>query len=116
MAVVKIEIPKFPRAGPSKEGTGWAYEQWRIDMGLGEGSSGSDDSTEMSYQEGCRRAAAERTKPLEQGLNMTGKGNWLVDAEERAKHFGEVEPPDHDRSPWEICIHVTVTGYSEFTC
>ena len=41
-------------------------------MGLGEGPSDSGDSTEESNQEGCRRAAAERTKLFEQGLAMTG--------------------------------------------
>ena len=61
-------------------------------------------------------AAAERTKRLKQGLAITGKGHWLVDAEACAKLLGEVEPSDLAQFPWEICTHVTVTGYSENSC
>ena len=85
-------------------------------MGLGEGASDSGDSTEKHHQEECRRAAAERTKRHKQGLAMMGKEYWLVDAEARAKLLGEVEPPDPDQPPWGIEIHVTVTGYNEFSC
>ena len=44
---------------------------------------------------------------------MMGKENWPVDAEARAKLLGEVASSDLDQFPWEICIHITVTGYSE---
>ena len=43
---------------------------------------------------------------------MKGVMYWLVDAETCFKVLGEVEPPDLDQFPWGICIHVTVTGYS----
>ena len=39
-------LPKFLRAGLSKEDAGWAHEQGRFDMDLGKGGSDSDDSTE----------------------------------------------------------------------
>ena len=107
---------KFPRTGPLKKGAGWAHEQGWFDMGLDEGSSESDDSTEKHHQEECRRAAAERTKRLKLGLAMTGKEYWLAGAKARARPIGEVEPSDRDQSPWEIFIHFTVTGYSESSC
>ena len=109
-------LPKFPKTRLSKEGAGRAHEKGWLDMGLGKGSSGSDDSAEKHHQEECRRAAAERTKRLKQGLAMTGKEHCPVDAEARAKLLGEVEPSDLDRSPWEICIHVTVTAYNKPSC
>ena len=87
-----------------------------VDMGMGEGPSDSGDSTEKHHQEECRRAAADRTRRHKQCLAMTGKGHWLVDAEARIKLPGEVEPPDLDQFPWEICFHVTVTGYNEPSC
>ena len=65
----------------------------------GERFTDSDDSTEKHHQEECRRAAAERTKRLKQGLAMTGKVHWLIDAEARAELLGEVEPPDLDQFP-----------------
>ena len=68
-------------------------------MGMGEGPSGSGDSTEKHHQEEFRRAAAERTKRLKQAPAMTGKGNWFVDADARAKLLGKVEPPDIDQFP-----------------
>ena len=68
-------------------------------MGLGEGSSGSDDPTEQHHQGECRRAATERTKRHKQGLAMTGKEYWLVDAEARAILLREVEPPGLDQPP-----------------
>ena len=80
-------------------------------MGLGEWASGSGDLTEKHHQAECRRAAAERTKRLEQGLAMTGKEYRLVDAGARTKLLGEVEEPsDLDQPPWEIYIHVTFNG------
>ena len=85
-------------------------------MGLGEGSSDSDESTEKQHQEECRRAAAEQTKRLRQGLAMTGKRYWFVDAGARAKLLGEVGLSDLDQSPCEIDIHVTVNGYSASFC
>ena len=85
-------------------------------MGQGEGPSDSDDSTEKRHQEGCRRAAAERTKRHRQGLAMTGKGHWLVDGGARAKLLGEVELSDLDQSSWGIDIHITVNGYSKPCC
>ena len=68
-------------------------------MGLGEESSDSDDTTEKHHQEACRRAAAERTKCHRQGLSMTHKEYWLVDAGARAKLLEEVEPSDLDHPP-----------------
>ena len=56
--------------------------------------------TEKHHQGECRRAATERTNPLEQGLAMTDKGYWLVDAGARAKLLGEVDPFDLDQFPW----------------
>ena len=74
-------------------------------MGLGVGSSDSGDSTEKHHQEECLRARAEKTKRHRQGLAMTGKEHWLVDARARAKLLGEVSD-----------IHVTVNGYSAPPC
>ena len=37
----------------------------------------------------------------------------LVDAEARAYLLGDVELPDPDQRPWEIGIHVTVTGFKK---
>ena len=71
-------------------------------MGLGEGSFDTGDSTKKSYQEGCRCAAALRTKPLDQGLAIKNKEYWLVDAVARAKHLGEVEHSYLDQFPWRI--------------
>ena len=79
-------------------------------MSLGEGSSGASDSTEEHHQAKCRRAAAERTKFLEQGLAMTGKECRLVDAGAHGKLLREVDLPNLDHSPWEIDIQVTVNG------
>ena len=92
-------LHKFPRTWLSKEGAGYAHEQGRFDMGLGEGLSGSGNSTEKHHQEKCRRAAAEQAKRHRQGLAMTGKDHWLVDAGARAKLLGEVELPDLDQYP-----------------
>ena len=44
---------------------------------------------------------------------MTGKEYRLVDAGARAKLLGELEPPDVDRPPREICIQVTANGISK---
>ena len=60
---------------------------------MGEGPADSGHSTEKNHQEGCRRAADERTRRNEQGLAMKGKVHVLVDAEARAKLLGEIEVP-----------------------
>ena len=98
-------LPKISRAGLSKEDAEWTQEKGWFDLGLGEGSSDSGGSTEKGHLEGCRRAAAERTKPSEQGFAMTGKEYWTADAEARPRS-----------TPWEICIHVTVTGFNKPLC
>ena len=77
-------------------------------MSLGEGPSDSDDTAEKHNQEECRSAAAERTKRHRQGLAMTGREYWLVDAVARAKILGEVELSDLDQSPWGIDIRASL--------
>ena len=54
-------LRRFPRTGHSKEGAEYAHNQGLFDMGLGEGSSESDDSTEKHHQKKCRRAAVEQS-------------------------------------------------------
>ena len=99
-----------------EENAEYAHDQGRFDMGLGEGPFDSGDSNEKHHQEKCRRAAAEQAKRHRQGLDMTGKEHWLVDAGARAKLLGEVEVPDLDQSPCEIDIYVTVNGFSASSC
>ena len=85
-------------------------------MGLGGESSYSGDSTEKYHQEKCPCARAEETERTREGLAMTGKDYFLVDAEARAKLPREVELSDLDHSPWEIVTYVTVNGYSKSSC
>ena len=72
--------------------------------------------TEKNRHEKCLRALAEGTKRHRQGLAMTGKENWLVDAGARAKLSGEGALSDLGHFPWEIDIHFKVTGCSEPSC
>ena len=109
-------LPKFPKAGFSKEDAEYARDQGWFDISPGEGPSDSGDSTEKHHQEKCLRSRAEETKRHRQGLAMTGKKFLLVDAGARAKLLGEGELSNLDRSPWEIDICVTVNGYSEPFC
>ena len=73
----------------------------------------SDDSAEKIYREEVRRGAAARRELLRQGLAMKDTEYFLADAEARVDFLGEVELFGLDQCPWEIGIHVTVTGYKE---
>ena len=86
-----LRHPRFPRKGLSKENAEYAHGQGWSDMGLGEGPSDTDNSTEKNHQEKGRRTTAEQTERYRQGLAMTGKAHWLVDAKTSAKLLGEVE-------------------------
>ena len=109
-------FPKFPRTRLLKEDAERAHEQGCYYMDLGEEPSGSGDSTEKHHQEKCLRARAGEAGHHRQGLAMIGREYVPVDAEARAKLFREGGLSGLAHSPWEIDIHVTVSGYSQSYC